>query len=173
MGLLAKLFGQAERTEQKEMPVEAYQKMTIYSPLKGEEIPLEEVSDPVFSQGVMGKGAAIIPADGKLYAPVNGVVEALFNTRHAIGIRSEDGMELLIHIGVDTVEMNGDGFQAYVKQGESVKAGKLLIEFDVQKIRDAGYDPVTMILVSNYQQFGKMKVSGHREVQAMEKLIQF
>ena len=146
---------------------------TIYSPLKGEVIPLAEVEDPAFSQGLMGPGVGIEPGDGLLYAPVDGEIIALFPTKHAVGMKSSEGIEILIHIGIDTVEMNGEGFKTHVKQGDKVKAGTLLVEFDSNKIKKAGYKTTTMILVPNANSIGKLEVTSYGNKEDMEPLCYF
>ncbi len=136
-------------------------KAEIASPLSGEAIPLEQVKDETFSQKILGNGAAVIPEDGKLYSPVNGEVSMLFDTLHAIGLVSSEGAEILIHIGMDTVQLNGKYFKAHVKQGEQVKTGQLLLEFDIPAIKEAGYDVTTPVIISNTADYKKIdKISG-------------
>jgi PTS system beta-glucosides-specific IIC component len=124
-------------------------KHDVVSPLTGTVVPLTEVKDAAFSSEVMGKGIAILPSQGKVVAPANGEVTTLFNTKHAIGITSEDGVEILIHVGMDTVQLDGKYFTAHVKQGDTVKAGDLLVEFDMAKIKEAGYELVTPVIITN------------------------
>jgi len=150
-----------------------YQKGTVYCPLEGTAIPLEEVSDPAFSQGILGPGVAIKPLNGNLYAPVNGTVIALFPTNHALGMMSEDGMELLLHIGIDTVVLNGEGFQAHVKQGDKVRVGQKLISFSPEKIEARGLEATTMVLVSNHQSLGAMEIMPLGAMQPMQPIIRF
>ena len=128
----------------------------ISSPIKGKVIPLSQVPDGAFSSGEMGKGVGIEPAEGKVYAPFDGTVDMLFDTRHAIGLSSSDGVELLIHIGLDTVELNGQGFTAHVKTGDSIKKGQLLIEFDKDSIARK-YSTVTPVLVTNFDQYSRIE----------------
>jgi len=123
--------------------------LEVKSPLNGKTIPLTAVKDAAFSSEAMGKGIAIEPSEGKVYSPVNGIVTTLFKTRHAIGITSEDGAEILIHVGMDTVELDGKYFEARVNQGDVVKAGDLLVEFDMEKIKEAGYEVVTPVIITN------------------------
>lgn len=144
---------------------------TFYSPMKGTVIPLSEVEDPMFSQGIMGKGVGIRPTQGKLYAPVDGEVAAVFPTGHAVGIKTREGMEVLLHIGIDTVSMNGDGFHAVVKQGDPVQVGSLLVEFDRKKIQAAGLQETTMLLVTNLDNFGEMTLPVLGEVEKGERLF--
>lgn len=125
----------------------------IVSPLRGEVKPLTEVEDEAFSQGLLGKGMAILPSEGKVYAPADGTLTTLFSTGHAIGILTDSGAEILIHVGMDTVKMEGDGFVKHVNQGKQVKKGQLLLEFDMDKIKKAGYSTITPIIITNSQQF--------------------
>lgn len=120
----------------------------VCSPLAGKIIPLSEVQDEAFSSGALGQGAAIIPTEGKLYAPVDGVVAAFFPTGHAVGIQTEGGLELLIHVGMDTVGLEGRGFDKKVNQGDIIKKGDLL-EFDLHIIEEAGLSAVTPVIVTN------------------------
>lgn len=121
----------------------------LLSPVAGELLDLSEVADPVFSSGSMGQGIAIKPEGRILYSPVDGRVEAALETGHAYAIKSDKGAEILLHIGIDTVSMAGDGFEAFVKVGQTVKAGDALGSFDIAKIRQAGLDATTMLLVTN------------------------
>ncbi|MBO0422841.1 beta-glucoside-specific PTS transporter subunit IIABC [Enterococcus plantarum] len=124
-------------------------RIVLTSPITGTIVPLEKVEDQVFSSGALGKGIAIEPTVGELYAPANGEITTLFPTGHAVGITTEDGAEVLMHIGMDTVEMDGDGFELVVKQGDKVKQGDLLVKFDIEKIKAAGHPVVTPIVVTN------------------------
>lgn len=120
----------------------------IICPVTGEVIDIAQVSDPAFASKAMGDGVAVMPAEGKLVAPLEGTIEALFPTGHALAIRGEDGLAVMLHIGIDTVDMEGDGFTLHVAQGDHVERGQLLVEFDLQKIADAGHEPTTMIIVA-------------------------
>ncbi|MED0652614.1 PTS glucose transporter subunit IIA [Anoxybacillus geothermalis] len=122
---------------------------TITAPLDGTIVPLEDVPDPVFAQNMMGDGIAIDPADGDVVAPVDGEIIQLFPTKHAIGLRSEAGVELLIHVGIDTVSMNGEGFTAYVKAGDRVKRGDRLLSVDLPLVREKAKSAVTPIIITN------------------------
>lgn len=124
-------------------------KIVLTSPITGTIVPLDKVEDQVFSSGALGKGIAIEPTVGELYAPANGEITTLFPTGHAVGITTEDGAEVLMHIGMDTVEMDGDGFEIAVKQGDKVKQGDLLVKFDIEKIKAAGHPVVTPVVVTN------------------------
>lgn len=121
----------------------------VYSPMDGAIIPLSDVRDAVFSSGTLGPGFAIEPESGKLYAPADGTVSMLFDTLHAVGLTTGQGTELMMHVGMDTVKLNGQYFKAYVKQGDQVKQGELLLEFEIEQIRAAGYDTVTPVVMTN------------------------
>lgn len=122
---------------------------TVYSPLKGEAISLKEVNDETFAGEVLGQGIAVIPENGVVVSPVKGKVETLFDTKHAIGITSDDGTELLIHIGINTVELGGKYYTAFVSEGDEINVGQKLIEFDMDEIKKAGYDITTPVIVTN------------------------
>lgn len=127
--------------------------ISIQSPLVGHAKDLSQAQDPVFAQGVMGQGIVIEPTDGELIAPINGVVSAIFPTKHAIGLISDEGVELLMHIGMDTVNLNGQGFTAHVKQGDRVSVGDALISFDIEAIKAAGYPVDTPVIITNQNDF--------------------
>lgn len=129
----------------------------IYAPLNGEIKPLSEVSDPTFSGGILGQGIAIVPTDGKLYAPFDGKITSIFETKHAIGLENADGVELLIHIGLETVNLGGKHFTAKVKAGDAVKTGDLLIEFDNDEIAQQ-FDIVTPVLITNADDMSEIEI---------------
>lgn len=131
----------------------------IGSPIKGEAVSIKEVKDPTFSDEILGKGVAIKPFDGRVVAPCDGVVSMVFDTKHALSITTEHGAELLIHIGLDTVNLKGKFFEAKVNAGEHVKAGTLLLEFDLEKIREEGYDTICPIVVCNSQDFSSVEAT--------------
>ncbi|MGG1441808.1 beta-glucoside-specific PTS transporter subunit IIABC [Brevibacillus laterosporus] len=143
----------------------------IYSPLAGVVHPLQEVSDPTFSREIMGKGIAIEPAEGRVVSPVNGTVVSIFNTKHAIGLISDEGAEVLIHIGIDTVKLEGKHFTAHVKTGQQVKVGELLIEFDLHEIREAGFETITPVIITNTDQYPEIQPSTQAEMKETELLL--
>lgn len=143
----------------------------IESPLKGSILPLSDVRDEAFSSGAMGKDLAIDPAEGKLVSPVNGVITTLFPTSHAIGITSDEGTEILIHIGMDTVQLDGEGFVPHVKQGDQVTKGQLLIEFDIEKIKNAGYSVITPIVITNSQNYLDVITTEKTTIASKEQLM--
>lgn len=144
---------QAVVEAKKDAEVPAGTVISIQSPLAGRAKNLSEAPDPVFAQGVMGQGVVIEPTEGELVAPVDGVVSVLFPTKHAIGLVSDEGLELLMHIGMDTVNLDGDGFTAHVKQGDRVSVGDALISFDMAAIQAASYPVVTPVIVTNQNDF--------------------
>lgn len=138
----------------------------IASPLKGRIIDLKDVQDAAFSSGVLGKGAAIAPDEGKVLAPVNGTISALFPTKHAIGITSEEGVEILIHVGLNTVQLNGEGFEAKVAQGDQVTKGQELLSFDIELIQSKGFCLETPVIVSNSGEYLDVLVQAKDETNA-------
>ena len=148
------------------------EKNTVYSPLKGNVIPLEEVKDETFAAGILGQGVGIEPSEGKVVSPVKGKIETLFDTKHAVGITSEDGVELLIHVGLNTVELGGKYYTAHVAEGDSVEAGQVLLTFDMEQIKAAGYDVTTPVLVTNADQYEKIEKKDAGQTEFLEKLIQ-
>lgn len=141
---------------------------TISSPLSGEIVPLSTIADPLFSTETVGKGIAIIPTKGEVVSPVDGVVTTIFPTQHAIGVTSSDGAEILIYIGVDTVHLKGECFHSYVKQWDMVKKGDLLIQFDIEKIKAAGYDVKTPVVITNTNQYDEVVLVKDGEVHAKD-----
>ncbi|SES02687.1 PTS system beta-glucoside-specific IIA component, Glc family (TC 4.A.1.2.11)/PTS system beta-glucoside-specific IIB component, Glc family (TC 4.A.1.2.11)/PTS system beta-glucoside-specific IIC component, Glc family (TC 4.A.1.2.11) [Gracilibacillus ureilyticus] len=124
-------------------------KIKLYQPVSGAVIPITEVNDDVFSSKAMGEGIAVIPDAGQLVAPADGTIKMVFNTNHALGMETEDGVELLFHIGIDTVQLDGKYFESHVKEGDEVKTGDLLVTFETDKIVEAGFDTTTMIVITN------------------------
>ncbi|WEG74109.1 beta-glucoside-specific PTS transporter subunit IIABC [Vagococcus intermedius] len=143
----------------------------IMSPLTGNFMPLSQIKDQAFSMGLLGKGVAILPTKGQVVAPFSGTVTTLFPTKHAIGLTSEDGMELLIHVGMDTVQLDGKFFRAHVEQGEAVKQGQLLLEFDIEKISQAGYSLETPIVITNTNDYLDIITSEESTIQSGEKIL--
>lgn len=131
--------------------------MAIGSPMAGKCIPMTEVNDPTFSGEFLGKGAAIQPADGKVYAPADGKISTVFPTGHAIGMTTPDGVEILIHIGIDTVKLKGEHFTIKAGDGQEVKKGDLLIEADLEQIKAAGYEVVTPVIICNTAEFSSVE----------------
>ena len=139
MGLFSKLFGKTE----------AINPNHVYAPVAGNVVAISEVPDPTFSEGLMGNGVAIQPTDGKICAPCNGTVDMMFDTGHAVSLVSESGIELLIHVGLETVGLNGAPFKIRVKSGDKVKKGDLLMTVDLEAVKNAGLNTITPVLVCN------------------------
>jgi PTS system beta-glucosides-specific IIC component len=135
----------------------------VSAPVSGAVVPLAEVKDKVFASGALGKGIGIVPSSGKVYSPFAGTVVTAFPTGHAFGIKSTDGVEALIHIGIDTVQLEGKGFAAAVTQGQLVEAGDLLVAVDLDVVKAAGYDPTTVVVITNTAQFAAvLPAEGHQ-----------
>lgn len=144
---------------------------TVYSPLAGDAIAMSEVKDDTFAAEVLGKGYAVVPSEGRVVAPFNGKVETVFDTRHAIGLVSEDGVEVLIHVGINTVELDGRFYTTHVAEGDIVKAGDLMLEFDIEGIKGAGYDVTTPVIVSNSDDYNGFDVLVSGAVKRLDKAI--
>ncbi|MCR5772184.1 MAG: PTS glucose transporter subunit IIA [Butyrivibrio sp.] len=132
-------------------------KIEIASPVSGEIVPIGQVSDPTFAQEMVGKGVAIIPSDGKFYAPCDGTLVALFPTGHAFCINTADGAEVLVHIGIDTVKLKGEHYIIRAKQGDTVKKGDLIVEVDLEGVKSAGYEIITPMVISNHSKFSGLE----------------
>ncbi|WP_341459067.1 glucose PTS transporter subunit IIA [Megamonas funiformis] len=143
----------------------------IASPLKGEVLPLNEVKDEAFASGILGNGIAINPKEGVLVSPVNGVVNALLPTLHAIGITTQEGAEILIHIGMDTVKLKGEGFKAFVKQGDEIKIGQKLIEFDIDLLKSKGYCLDVPIVITNMMNYTEVVCTKETNINIGENLL--
>lgn len=147
------------------------QRAIVKSPLHGHAMEITASNDDAFASKAMGDGALIIPETGAVYAPFDGRVVTLFPTKHAIGIVSNDGIEMLIHVGIDTIELHGQYFKAHIEQGESVKEGQCLVEFDLQAIQEAGYDTQTMVVITNSKAFNECKLQIEGEVHEKDDLL--
>ena len=146
-------------------------KHVIGSPAKGKAVSLKQVNDPTFAEEMLGKGAAVIPEEGKIYAPADGEIGMVFDTLHAVSMTTDFGAEILIHIGLDTVKMKGDGFTGHVKAGDHVKKGDLLLEVDLEKVKTAGYDTITPVLVCNTPDYASVEGIQADAVNAGDDLI--
>lgn len=145
--------------------------IAICSPLKGDVLELAQVEDAAFSAGILGKGCAIVPDEGEVYAPADGVLTTLFPTKHALGITSDDGVEVLIHIGLNTVQLNGEGFTAYVQQGERVSRGQHLLSFDLAELKDKGYCLQTPVIITNTNDYLEILSTMQKEVMPDDVLL--
>ncbi|WP_297713431.1 beta-glucoside-specific PTS transporter subunit IIABC [Clostridium sp.] len=146
-------------------------KIVISSPIKGETIKLEDIEDAAFATGVLGQGLAIKPTEGKVVAPVSGEVTTLFPSLHAIGITSDEGVEILIHVGLDTVQLEGKGFKAHVKQGDKIVKGQELVTFDIDFIQKSGYSIVTPVVVTNYNDYFEIAATESKNLELGDKAI--
>lgn len=160
-GSLKKLFGNDAEKE----------KQVLLAPLEGRTVPLSEVNDPTFSQEILGKGLAIVPEKGRIVAPADGVLTVVFETKHAISLTTAKGAEIIIHVGLDTVNLKGEHYISHKNQGDKVKAGELLLEFDVEAIQKAGYDVITPIIVLNSPQYPEMVCYTDRQVKELDEII--
>ncbi len=143
----------------------------LSTPIVGEVLPLSQIKDDAFSAGLLGKGVAIIPQKGEVVAPADGVVVTLFPTKHAIGLITNDGIEILIHIGMDTVNLQGQYFDAKIKQGDHVKKGQLLMTFDMEKVKEAGYSLVTPVVISNTAEYLDVITTKEKTIKESELLL--
>lgn len=144
----------------------------ILSPITGKSIPMTEVNDSTFAAEVLGKGMAVIPEEGKVCAPVNGKIVTVFDTKHAVGIASDDGTEILIHVGINTVELKGEHFKSHVVEGQDIEVGQLLVEFDIPKIKAAGYDVTTPVIVTNTYDYANVDMVCSGDVKYGDKAVQ-
>ena len=157
MGLLDGLFKKSE--------------MEIASPTTGRCVSIKAVPDPTFSEEILGKGVALESVDGKYYAPVDGVISTLFPTLHAVGITADTGVEVLIHVGLDTVELNGQHFNAHVQEGMTVKKGDLLLEVDLEAVKAAGYATITPVLICNSEDFKEVTAEVEKDVKPGDAIL--
>lgn len=174
MGLFDKIFGKATAAAVPAKPetiITHADADTIAAPVSGKVIPMTEVPDPVFGSEGLGSGCAVWPADDVVYAPCDGQVTVTMG--HAVGLMSASGVEVLVHVGVDTVEMNGDGFEGFVSKGDSVKAGQPLIRIDRDKIKAAGHPDCVVVAVSNSADFAgvELAVAANSQVAAGDAVV--
>lgn len=138
----------------------------------GRTIPMDEVNDQTFAQELLGPGIAIVPSNGTVVSPIDGTIATVMDTKHAVCIQGEDGLELIVHAGLDTVELNGKYYQTYKEIGDQVKAGDVLLEFDLEEITKAGYDVTTPIVITNLGDYKITKCLTGQHVKAGEEVIQ-
>ena len=145
--------------------------MTVCAPVKGRLVPLSKVNDPTFAEEILGKGAAIIPEEGNFVSPVKGRVITVFETKHAIGIAADTGAEILLHVGLNTVNLQGRHFEALVKEGDAVEVGTPILKVDLKALREAGYDTITPVLVTNSMDYAEVTAMEEKEVASGETII--
>lgn len=160
-----RLFGRKKKEETK------FEKNCVYVPVNGKTATLESLEDGMFSEKMMGDGIAVIPSDGKFTVPIGGTVKAAFPTGHAYGILTDDGAEVLIHIGIDTVELEGKGFRPHVKQGQRVSVGDKLVTVDLDVVKDGGYQTAAIVIVTSGNQI-KDRAAKDIDVQRNDKLME-
>ncbi|MCC8990999.1 MAG: PTS glucose transporter subunit IIA [Staphylococcus sp.] len=141
--MFKKLFGKGKEVDKN---------IQIYAPLSGEYVKIEDIPDPVFAQKMMGEGFGINPTEGTVVSPIEGNVDNVFPTKHAIGLKAENGLELLVHIGLDTVQFDGEGFEVLVDSGDTVKVGDPIIKFDVEYIRNNAKSVISPVIITNSDQ---------------------
>ena len=144
---------------------------TLLAPLAGKAIKLSEVKDDVFASGAMGNGAAVEPAEGVLRAPAAGTIQMIFPTGHAVGMKTDNGAEILMHLGMDTVNLQGKGFETVVEKGQHVKAGDVLVNFDLEGIKKQGYDMTTPVVVTNSKDYQAVEAVAEGEVKPGDKFL--
>jgi len=153
--MLKKLFGKKE----------VIKTVQLFAPITGNAVTLDKVPDPVFSEKMMGDGIAIEPTEGLAVSPVDGEIVQVFPTKHAIGIRAKNGAEILIHIGLETVSLNGEGFEAFVKEGDKVKVGDKLVSFDLDIIKTKAKSTITPIIITNTDQAALLEAKAQGPVE--------
>lgn len=170
MGLFDKLLHKKETRANEGIDTQAAP-FTICAPFSGKVIPVHDIPDPVFSEGIVGLGCGIEPEEETVYAPFDGVISQIAETKHAIGITSTDGMELLIHVGIDTVDMNGKGFDTLVTEGQRVKAGQPLLTFSLSQIEAAGHPTTTAVLLTNHEDFSALNLMVIGQIQHGQSIL--
>ena len=143
----------------------------IGAPVSGTLVSIKEVSDPTFSDEILGKGAAVIPSSGRICAPADGTVSTVFPTGHAATLTTEDGVEILIHVGLDTVKLDGKHFTIHAQEGQKVSKGDLLLEADIEQIKAEGYDTLTPVVICNSDDFSEVNLSEPGEVSQGDEMI--
>ena len=141
------------------------------APAAGRAVSIKEVNDPTFAEEILGKGVAVIPSEGKIYAPADGEIGMVFDTLHAVSLTTEYGAEVLIHVGLDTVKMKGEGFEGHVKAGDKVKKGDLLLTVDLEKVKAAGYDIITPMLICNTGDYASVEAMADKQVAAGDDVL--
>lgn len=169
--VLTYIIGFDDPVDEKQMQTEISSGEQIYSPLQGDVLPLSEVSDKVFSSEALGKGIAVLPTKGVVTAPADGVVSTAFPTGHAYGITTEHQADILIHIGVDTVKLEGKHFDRKVVQGQTVKRGDILAEFDIEALKTEGFDVKTPIVVTNSDLYSGVILTDQKQVNPEDCII--
>lgn len=163
MGFFSKLFGKND---------EKYDGSALYAPIAGKAVPITEVPDPTFSEGMLGNGVAIVPTEGKVYAPCDATVDMMFTTGHAVSLVANSGAEILIHVGLETVGLEGRHFTIHAHNGDKVKKGQLLIEVDLEGVKAEGLNTITPMLVCNTPDYPTFKTSVGKNVTNADVVIE-
>ena len=145
--------------------------IVVGAPMAGKLVSIKEVSDPTFGDEILGKGVAIIPSGNQVYAPADGKVGTVFPTGHAVAIAASGGEEILIHVGLDTVKLNGQYYTIHVKEGQEVKKGDLLLEADLEQIKAAGYDVITPVVICNSDEFAQIEAEAPKDVKPGDDIL--
>ena len=162
MGFFDKLFGKSEKVNGNH----------VYAPLEGQAVAITEVPDPTFAEGMLGNGVAIQPTNGKVYAPCDATVDMMFSTGHAVSLVSDTGIEILIHVGLETVSLEGKPFTVHVANGDKVKKGQLLMEADLEAIKAAGLPTITPVVICNTDNYPKFKTNIGKAVTNADAVIE-
>jgi len=162
MGFFDKLFGKSDKINPNH----------VYAPMEGQAVAITEVPDPTFAEAMLGNGIAIEPTDGKVVSPVDGTVDMMFDTGHAVSLVSDSGIEVLIHIGLETVSLEGKPFKIAVKNGDKVKKGQLLMEADLEAIKAAGLPTITPVVICNTDNYSKFKTNVGKAVTNADAVIE-
>ena len=162
MGFFDKLFGKAEKVNGNH----------VYAPMEGKAVSITEVPDPTFAEGMLGNGIAIEPTDGKVCAPCDATVDMMFSTGHAVSLVSDSGIEILIHVGLETVSLEGKPFKIAVQNGDKVKKGQLLMEADLEAIKAAGLPTITPVVICNTDNYPKFKTNVDKPVTNADVVIE-
>lgn len=141
------------------------------SPAKGKAVDLKEVNDPTFNSGMLGQGVAVIPSEGKIYAPADGEIAMVFDTLHAVSLNASNGAEILVHVGLDTVSLKGKGFKAHVQAGDKVKKGDLMLEADLEFLKSEGFDIITPVLVCNTDDYASVEALSGKDVEPGDDVV--
>lgn len=162
MGFFDKLFGKSEKNNGNQ----------VYAPIAGKAVAISEVPDPTFAEGMLGNGIAILPTEGKVFSPVDGTVDMMFSTGHAVSLVSDSGVEILIHVGLETVSLEGKPFKIAVQNGDKIKKGQLLMEVDLEAIKAAGLPTITPVVICNTDNYPKFKTNVGKDVTNADVVIE-
>ena len=160
--MFKKLFGKGK---------EVNKDSAIYAPLSGEYVKIEDIPDPVFAQKMMGEGFGINPTNGEVVSPIDGKVDNVFPTKHAIGLKAENGLELLVHIGLDTVQLNGEGFEVLINENDSLQQGQPILKFDKVLLDSKDYDSIIPVIITNSAEFSEIITTTESQIVTNNELL--